>query len=229
MRRIYSSMVIALLLSSPVFNTNVYGYSTNHWRTMVRKGGKHIAAIRNNLPRQILAGVAAVAIACTVSSCARNTVEQDVINNKTVVNVSHDYEASLNEVVENVAQIEGAQIGIVQKVDQASGVVEIATEDDTTYLQLPANSVLINNSEQSLRVSQEEDEGWIAPGSMLALIPAWAVAALMGVHAVRHFYYYWSEYSPLWFHFWLSSSEPVRLIFATPTAAVGTYYLLVML
>ena len=130
MSRMCAVVAIVLLLSSVVFDANAY--ANNGWRTAICRGENFISSLRSNLSRKAISVIGAATIFCTAYSCANNTVTTD-IQSKGVVRVDYDREASLNEMVAAIEQVEGAQIGIVHSVDQESKIVKIVTDDGTTY------------------------------------------------------------------------------------------------
>ncbi len=145
--------------------------------------------------------------------------------NERVTTLEYGRSARFDAIITHLEQAEGAQIGIVAGID-SQGVVKLEADGGTIYMQLLEGEVLINGSELPLKVTLSEevvDEGVIAEGSRLAIIPAFLVAGglliLSGVYAVDSLRGSKSE------AFTVASIGT----FVAATTGTGTYHLLVML
>ena len=237
MRLVSALTAVALLLM--VCNTHAYG--SNRLRTLMRTGGNYISTFRDNLSRHLLFGLAAATIVCATSSCTTDKVADTVRDAKNrVIELGHDRGASLDEII---GQMEEARVGVVRSVDQ-QGTLAVEVEGSTVYLQLADGDVLINNGESSLKVAlsgEEIGEGWIASGSVVAIIPASVVAGLLlfytGLYAVPAVIDVFDMYRnrELYLKSYLVNGTVEFAIvtgiggFASLTMGLGTYHLLVLL
>ena len=130
--------------------------------------------------------VAAGVLTCGMLACTKDEVTNAVQQEQSrVATLDYDRSASLGEIIASLEQVEGAQVGIIKSVDQ-QGTLIIETEAGTVYLQLSEGEVLVNNGESPLKVTLTEavvDEGWIAEGSLIAVIPAIIFGGVMFIVA----------------------------------------------
>ena len=184
--------------------------------------------------KQFGAGMAVAGmLTCGTLACTKAEVTNAVQQEQSrVATLGYDRSASLDEVIAGLEQVEGAQVGIIKSVDQ-QGTLTIETDDGTVYLQLSEGEVLVNNGESPLKVMLSEeviDAGWIAEGSLAAIIPAAAVAGglliFAGVLAVMVLYdnSYGDDNS------WLKAATVAGIgAYVAPAMGFGTYHLIVLL
>ena len=137
--------------------------------------------------KQFSAGlVVAGMLTCGMMACTKDEVANTLPKAESrVATLDYDRSATLDEIITSLEQVEGAQIGIIKSIDQ-HGTLTIETDDGTVYLKLSEGDVLINNSETPLKVTLTEElvnEGWIAEGSLIAVIPAIIFGGVMFIVA----------------------------------------------
>ena len=126
-------------------------------------------------------GIGALAIgmlACGTIACSKDKVGSETPKQE-VATLSYDQSTTVNELITDIEQLEGAQIGVVKSVDYNQGAITIETADGVVSMHLAKGEVLVNNGETDLEIILSEeafDEGLIAEGSWVAIIPGIAVA-----------------------------------------------------
>ncbi len=149
------------------------------WGKLAELGGK---------AKQFSAGlVVAGMLTCGMMACTKDEVANTLQKTaeSRVATLNYDRNATLDEMITSLEQVEGAQIGIIKSIDQ-HGTLTMETDGGTVYLQLSEGDVLINNSETPLKVTLTEElvnEGWIAEGSLIAVIPAIIFGGVMFIVA----------------------------------------------
>lgn len=163
---------------------------------------------------------------CVMLACAKDEAADALPKAENrVATLNYEPGASLDEIIANLEQIEGAQVGIVKSSEQ--GMLTIETDKGTVYLQLSEGEVLVNNGESPLKVTLSEevvDEGWIAAGSLIAVIPAALIAG--GVLFLTG----WASYEALVFQdSWREAVITTGIgLFVTAAMGLGTYHLLIL-
>ena len=148
------------------------------WGKLAELGGK---------AKQFSAGlVVAGMLTCGTLACTKDEVANTLPKAESrVATLDYDRNATLDEMITSLEQVEGAQIGIIKGFDQ-QGILTIETDDGIVSLQLAEGEVLVNNSETPLKVTLTEElvnEGWIAEGSLIAVIPAIIFGGVMFIVA----------------------------------------------
>ena len=178
------------------------------------------------------AGTVAVTamLACGGTGCTKDEVAATVQAERRVATLDYDRSASIDGIIAAIEQTDGAQIGIVKSVDQ-HGTLVVETDAGSVYVQLAEGEVLINNGATPLKVTLTEeviDEGWIAEGSLIAIIPAVAVAGTL------LFFTGWAAFMAIFDPF--EEGKPGTAIaiagvgaLLTAATGLGTYHLILML
>ena len=230
----FRTKAIALLLLSMVLHSSAYSMGGGRLHTVLPKMRSYITTLKQSLPQKFMAGVAAVTIACSASSCTVENVQEDaqisVSADKIVVLSGHDRSISLDEMTAAIEQADGAQFGIIRSADefenqQLQELTTLLQTDDKVLLKLSQGDVLINNSgAQLLEIKLPESEGLIADGSPIALgISLGAAILLTGFFAYGTAILY-SEKD------WQTLLEGLLIgVFVVPIAGAGIYKLLVIL
>ena len=200
--------------------------------------GRGLVAEKHGLSKLVskltqAAGTLAVTamLACGMSGCSQDEVADAVRTaERRVATLDYDRSASIDGIIAAIEQTDGAQIGIVKSVDQ-HGTLVVETDAGSVYVQLAEGEVLINNGATPLKVTLTEeviDEGWIAEGSLIAIIPAVAVAGTLLV--LTGFTAFSAMFDPF------DGGEPGAAALVTgigslltATAGLGTYHLILML
>ena len=178
--------------------------------------------------KQFGAGVVVAGmLTCGMLACTKDEVANAVQQEQSrVATLDYDRSASLGEIIAGLEELEDVQVGIIKSVDQ-QGTLTIETEAGTVYLQLSEGDVLINNGESPLKVMLTEavvDEGWVAEGSLIAIIPAAMIAGGLFILTVGAAVAALIEEGE-----WELAAAAGLGMFVTTTASLGTYHLIVWL
>ena len=235
-RSVSALAAIALLLLSMVLHSSAYSMGGGRLHTVLPKMRSYITTLKQSLPQKFMAGVAAVTIACSASSCTVENVQEDaqISADEIVVLAGYDRSISLDEMTAAIEQADGAQFGIIRSADefenqQLQELTTLLQADDKVLLKLSQGDVLINNGAQLLEIKLPESEGLIADGSPIALgISLGAAILLTGFFAygtvwvsIANNIVNPDDKSWLWF--------PTIGVFVVSIAGAGIYQLLVML
>ena len=176
------------------------------------------------------AGTLAVAalLTCGIAGCSQDEIAGKVEAAKSQVTAfDYNQSTSIDEVIATIEQTEGAQIGVVKHVDQ-DGTLVLETDGGDVTLQLEKGWALVNNGEAPVKVTLIEeatDQGLIAKGSWIAIVPAVAVAGgllfMAGYTLLAISYHIEEDRKWLWLAALYTS--------AAAAGGLGTYRILVML
>ena len=140
-----------------------------------------------------IGALATIMLTCGTIACSKDKVISETPKRE-VAALSYDQSTTVNELITDIEQLQGAQIGVVKSIDYNQDAITIETADGVVSMHLAKGEVLVNNGEADLEVilSQEAfDEGLIAEGSWIAIIPGVAFGAawpvLLGIGFYRHY------------------------------------------
>ena len=177
-----------------------------------------------------IGALATIMLTCGTIACSKDKVGSETPKAE-VAALSYDQSTTIGELQADIEQLEGAQIGVIRSVDYSQGAVTIETADGVVSTHLAKGEMLVNNGETDLEVILSEeafDEGLIAEGSLIAIIPAIVVTgvglSLTGMGA---------------FMGWMAHDDSTSILgtittigvisLVSLTAGFGTYHALVML
>jgi len=195
-------------------------------------GGSKLAELSGRA-KQLGAGILlAGLVTCNMTACNTDEVAQTLEQEKSrVATLAYEHSAR-DDLIADLEQVEGAQVGIVTRTEEGQLIVE--SDNGTIYLQLSEGEVLINNGESPLKVTLYEegvDAGLIAEGSLIAIVPAVLLAwVLLGVTGTTIFSEERLEkvFNGDGWMAWMASVGAGWLLF-NATMGLGTYHLLVLL
>ena len=173
----------------------------------------------------LLAGL----VTCNMTACTADEVANTLPQAQSrVATLAYEHSASLGEIIADLEQVEGAQVGIVTA---EQGLLTVESENGTIYLQLSEGEVLVNNSELPVKVTLYEeavDEGWIAEGSLIAIVPAVLLASgmliLTGMSVLAGESFFSDDDG------WVSGATTGAIgTFISASMGLGTYHLIVLL
>lgn len=235
MKNFLAVLCVSLLLSNSIALAGGMprglGWSKKPIEMLRGLGGGKLAELGGRA-KQLGAGLLlAGLVTCNMTACTSDEIASAVPKAESrVATLAYERSASLDEIIADLEQVEGAQVGIVTQAER--DLLTIESDNGTVYLQLSEGEVLINNSESPLKVTLSEeavDAGWIAEGSLIAIVPALLVGGgllvVTGMSIVS---------SLLWQDRFGTSWRGVAAVagggvLVSATMGAGAYYLLVLL